>query len=260
MGRFLVWGMAFGPRGRSLAPLWLHALVDVGRWRHDIVLLGDEDVVGLRAPRLRTFEMLREVGQRYGLPPGRFRGWTLNNLKSQIIRYVDVTAYDYVLYLDLDVLTNTDRLEGLVRRKAERGVVAVQEDCVPLAPWKLQALTKLGLPGEGEQTRWARRPICAGVIGFPTTALGLAALRDYHDACVALHFNWSDQAKLTALLNRKYDSDWEFFGDTTYGRREAPRYSETLVHFTGGQDDLLSRYYRSSLQLELPPSPPSTAP
>ena len=248
MSRFLIWGMMYGPRGLRLAPIWLNAIRAVGKWDHDIVLLGDEGVTDFCAPSLTTVDMLSEPMNLCPQPRSKWTKSTCNNFKSQICRHVDITTYEYVLYLDLDVLVNTDRLEAVVRSKSERGMVAVQEDCIPLPNGRFRALHSMGMPDEQEKFEWAKRPICAGMMGFPMNTTGLSIFHDYHAACLESSFKWSDQAKLVALLNRKYIGAWEFLGDTTFGRRTSPPYSETFIHFTGDRDALLQEYYSLNLQ------------
>jgi hypothetical protein len=243
--RFLIWGLAYGLRGMRLAGMWLDAIQTIGKWRHDIILLGDEWVDAFSTSRLKTINIIPELLKQCPHPRSQWTKWTLNNFKSQLCSHIDIAVYDYILYLDMDVLVNSDRLEGLVYDKWKKGIVAVQKDRAPLTDGRLRALHKMGVPDENERAEWARRPICAGMMGFPVNQAGLAVLRDYHDACIEASFEWSDQAKLTALLNRKHNGSWEFLGDTTHGDRFAPPYEETLVHFTANRDVLLERYYLS---------------
>jgi hypothetical protein len=245
--KFLLWGIAFGPLASKLVQIWLDSLLRIGKWEHDIVLLGDENVLRFRAARLRTINIRKDVQKRYNLHRRRWTHWTYNNLKSQILRYVDIAAYQYLLYLDLDVLANSSRLEDLVRAKYESGMICAQRDCISLTDGRIRALRKLGVPCESERIRWAERPICAGIMGFPTSPIGLSALRDYHKACVQMRFKWSDQAKLVALLNREYPGAWDFLGDTVHGRRIAPPYDETLVHFTGPRKSLMTKYFSARI-------------
>jgi hypothetical protein len=90
-------------------------------------------------------------------------------------------------------------------------------------------------------------------MGFPTTAVGLSIFRDYYQACVDMRFRYSDQAKLSALLHRTYGGAWEFVSSAAFGRRAAPRYDATFVHFTAARDAILTTYYW--LQLRKVPLP-----
>ena len=248
-GRFLVWGLAFRQQMRPLAHIWLESLLKIGKWNHDILLLGDEIVPEFAAPRLKTINIVKDIEVRYNFPRQKWNRWTYNNLKSQILNYIDPATYDYLLYLDIDVFVNSNRLESLVRNKWEKGLIAVQRDRTPLDEGRLRSLAKMGMPDVTEKDRWAQRPICAGIIGFPMNFLGLSILQDYCEACVKMRFNLSDQAKLTALLNRKYDGSWDFFGDTTHGQRSAPPYDETLIHFTGRKKVFIEPYFKSRLSI-----------
>lgn len=246
-GRYLIWSICFGERGLRAGRAWLDAVVRVGGWEHDIVLLGGQWVRQLAGTRVRAVDIVDDVVARSGRPRERWTHWTLNNLKSQILHYADVAGYDYLLYLDLDVLINTGRLPGAVQAKRERGKVAVQREQNPLRGRRVRALERLGFPDARELFEWARRPIGAGIMGFPTTPAGLAVLHAYDRACADMGFDLSDQAKLTALLNRRHRDDWEYMGDTTFGRRAFPRYEETFVHFAGQRDALFHGYHRLNL-------------
>jgi hypothetical protein len=227
-----------------MARTWTDALITVGKWRHDIVLLGDEGAMACGGENVRVIDIVQDVAARYQLPAENWVHWTLNNLKGQIGHYVCLSDYDYVLYLDIDVLVNRPHLEAAVTAKWQRGMIAVQEDCEPLDEKRVPALEKLGMPDEAELARWAKRPICSGVMGFPMTPTGRAAFEEYIQACIAMRFAKSDQAKLVAILNRNYAGKWEFFEDTTHGRRAIPAYKELLIHFTGQRDALFHAHHR----------------
>src|SRR5688572_18357711 len=115
--RYLIWTLAFGERSRQLAPIWLDAVQRVGKWRHDIVMLGDHHIADIAGPRLRVFDIYSDVNTRFGMRHRDWTHWTINNLKGQISHYTDLKRYRYILYLDLDVLVNQDRLEAVVESK-----------------------------------------------------------------------------------------------------------------------------------------------
>jgi hypothetical protein len=243
MPRYLIWSIAFDERGRRLAPLWLDAIKSAGRWTDDIVLLGNNSICDLSAPNTQAIDIEKDVEKRYALPRAMWTLYTFNNLKSQIQYYVAFSKYDYILYLDLDVLVNSADLYKEIQLKHERGLVTVQRDYIGLPRGRLAALERLGMPDEAELIRWTMNPVCAGVMGFPTTPLGLKIFQDYYLACREMGFQYSDQAKLSAVLYRKYPNDWDFMANATFGRRSSPRYSEALVHFTGTRDAIMITYY-----------------
>ena len=249
MSAFLVWGVCFGDRCRALAPRWLRALTDIAGWRHDIVLLGDARIASLTHPRLKAIDLARDVQTRFPFLPEPWPAKTPTNLKPQIQFYVDLRRYDYLLYLDLDVLANNDRLEALVQSKCRRGVISVQQDIIPISAGK--TFTGRDTLSPEEKRRWADEAICAGMVGLPTHAAGLALLRDWQAANRERKLAASDQANLIALLLRQYAGRWEYLGDTAIGRR-LHRYDAALVHFSAGKDGLLRDYYRDILRLPEP--------
>jgi len=255
--RLLVWGLCFGRDCRALAPLWLNALFRIGRWRHDVVLLGDRRIESLSHPRLTPINVVPDVERRYGIPAKRWTRATCMNLKPQIQFHVDLAAYDYALFMDLDVLVNTDRLEPLLLSKAARGRICAQRDEAPISADR--EWTGARVLTQEEKRRWGHHAVCAGIVGFPTDTEGLAFIRDWHRVNHAQGFDGDDQANLIGLLLRTYGDRWEYLGDTAVaGRAGMPaRYEETLLHFSGGWYDLaryamMRDYYVRSLHLPHP--------
>src|SRR5262245_2832897 len=115
--KYLVWGLAFGTRGVQLAKTWLAALKEVGGWEHDIVILGDSGILKLTNDNVRVIDIVEDVCLRYRLKKEEWTHWTLNNLKSQIAYYVDISPYSYLLYLDIDVIVNSNRLISVINEK-----------------------------------------------------------------------------------------------------------------------------------------------
>jgi hypothetical protein len=240
---YLIWSVAFGSRGKRLAPIWVDAVRGVGEWRHDMLILGDAIATEGMRGSVKAIDITKDVARRYGLKPTEWTHWTINNMKAQIVHYVDPANYRYMLYTDIDVLVNSAHLEQLVALRDRQQLICVQEDMVPLSRKKMPALEKLGAPDRAEYRRWSQRPICAGIIGFPSSPAGLNALRDYGAACVEMRFEKSDQAKLVAILNRNYEGVWSYIGESVHGRRAWPAYPETFIHFTGQRDSMLIAYY-----------------
>ena len=61
---------------------------------------------------------------------GRTAGLRLGHCKPEIEHYVDLERYDYVLYLDSDILVTTNRLVALVETLCRESHFVVQRDNV----------------------------------------------------------------------------------------------------------------------------------
>lgn len=243
--RFLIWGVCF-EKAVSLAPYWLNSLIEIGRWRHDLVLLGDSGLKSLSHPQLKVFDITGDIRKKYSLPRWKWSNFTATNMKPEIQYYVDLSQYDYALYLDMDILANTDRLEAMVESKRQTGMISVQKDIIPVRADR-PFTGRFTLTPE-EKVRWADVAVCAGMVGVPITETGMSLLKDWQAMNRKARFYQSDQAKLIALLVRQYSGKWDYLGDTVVARK-VDRYPQTLLHFSAGRGDLMKRYYRETLRL-----------
>ncbi len=247
--RFLIWSVCFGEHYRGLARLWLDSLVRTGQWRHDIVLLGDSGIHELSHPQLRTFDVVADLARRFSLPHEQWDRWVTHNWKPAIQFYADLDQYEYVLYCDVDVLVNSDRLESILAAKAATGVITVQQDIVTVSLDRV--FTGRDTLTPEEKKRWADYAICAGIVGVPINELGRQFFADWLATYASINqFRGSDQAKLIPLLLRHYQGRWEYLGDTAVVRQPGPRI-ETLLHFSN-QHALMRDYYGSVLRLREP--------
>jgi hypothetical protein len=246
--RFLIWTISFGPAFGELIPFWLGSIRGTGQWRHDVVLLGDRHVTRFDSCGTRAIDIVASLERQYGVPVSEWYPNLVHNAKPQIMFQTDLDRYDYVLYMDVDCLVNSDRLEELVAAAHARGKITVQRDRLRVG----SGLTCTGrdtLSAE-EKARWSRHAICAGVVGVPTNETGRRFLGAWYDANAASQFRKNDQANLIALLLRHFAEDWEYLGDTRIVQFTGlTRYSETLVHFSGAdqQKELLRKYYTEYL-------------
>jgi hypothetical protein len=247
--RFLIWGLSFGRRCRGLAPLWLNSISQIGRWRHDVVILGDKLVLSLSAPNLKVINIVPDVETKYSFPHRQWDAYVCHNWKPQIQFYTDLSQYDYALYLDMDVLVNTDRLEALLASKVARNKICVQKDVIPISADRF--FTGRDTLTAEEKAKWGEHSMCAGIIGFPTTEVGLRFARHWFETNQEGKFRKNDQSNLIALLLRHYPNDWEYLGDTVIARRLG-RYEETLLHFSAGRHALMRDYYGKTLHLKEP--------
>ena len=67
-GKFLFLGLAFQSHTKLLAKIWLNSLFHIGKWRHDVILLGDEITADFTAPRLKGINIIKNIESRYNFP------------------------------------------------------------------------------------------------------------------------------------------------------------------------------------------------
>jgi hypothetical protein len=245
----LIWTLSFGAAFGKLIPYWLGSIRGMGRWPHDVVLLGDRHVMPFESSDARAIDIVPSLERLYGAPVSDWYANLVHNAKPQILFHVDLDRYDYVLYMDVDCLVNSDRLEGLVAAAHARGKITVQRD-------RLRVRSGLICTGRDtlsadEKKQWGHHAICAGIVGAPTNDMGRRFLNAWYDVNADSQFRKNDQANLIALLLRQYADDWDYVGETRIVQFTAlTRYAETIIHFSGAdrQKDLLRRYYAEYLQ------------
>jgi hypothetical protein len=246
-GRYLIYLVCVGEAYRRYAAMAIAAIRTIGRWTQDIVLLSDSETPLRGVPDVRVIDILSGAKRRYPwLEDGRR---AVIHLKAEVEHHVDLAAYDYVLYLDCDVLVTTDRLPQLVTAWRREDVVVVQQDIIPIASGMRFAGGRILTPDE--RRKWGAFAINSGIVGIPTTPLGRRVLRDWRAGNIRQRFKFSDQGVLLSVLLRKYYGQWGYVTDAVIGREVTP-YPETFVHFTAMKEALMDDYYTKILGLPLP--------
>ena len=163
----------------------------------------------------------------------------VHHLKTELEYHVDLSRYDYVLYLDCDVLVNSGRLPDLIAALSQERAIVVQQDVIAVSSGAGfaggQILSKV------EQKRWGDVAVNAGVVGFPMTPIGRRFLRDWRQLNVDQKFRSRDQGNMIALLLRKYYGQWGYLADAAMGRA-LKRYPHTFVHFTTHKKALMEDF------------------
>jgi hypothetical protein len=250
-GRYLIYSMAFGQEFRRYATMLVRSIREIGRWPHDIVLLSDSPKPLPECEDITVVDIAESLAVRY--PGLRLGARALRQMKGQLEYHVDLSRYDYVLYLDSDVLVTNDRLRDLVPQLCREQAIVVLQDIIAVetrAP-----VTGAQILTIEEQDLWSAYAINAGVVGLPMTPMGRRLLRDWRALNVAQRFKLRDQGNLISLLLRKYYGQWGFLSDAVIGRELTP-YWQTFVHFTTRKETLMEAYYKDILGL----SPPTGSP
>lgn len=246
-GRYLIYMLCFGEKYRRFAAMAIKSAREIGRWSHDVVLLSDSPEPLPGCEDVIVIDMLAAVMERY--PWAELSGNPVHHLKTDLEYHVDLARYDYVLYLDCDLLVTTGRLSDLVPVLCRDSAIVVQQDNPTVASGASFAggeiLTK------HEQQQWGEFAINSGIVGFPTNPMGRRLLRDWRQLNVDQEFRSRDQGNLISLLLRKYYGQWGYVADAVIAR-EVRRYRHTFVHFTKRKDLLMEAYYREILGLTPP--------
>jgi lipopolysaccharide biosynthesis glycosyltransferase len=120
-------------------------------------------------------------------------------MRSRIWRYVDMSKYDYILYLDADTLANKP-IDDLLKHMAKINMIGAQGEGKNL---NHMGHTHLGEFEEHEKTKYGKfMAYCSGVVGWPGNELGQAFIKDWEEYCDKSKSN--DQTVLNSLFYRKY--------------------------------------------------------
>jgi hypothetical protein len=243
--RPLIYLVSFGAGYRRFTQMALNSIREVGRWPHDIVVLSDDGTPFDRGDAT-VIDILPDLQRRYPWFAGT-TGMRMGHCKAEIEFHVDLDRYDYVLYLDSDLLVNRNGLVELVAALSREARAAVQRDAVPVLSGASVAGGWVLTPEE--RAAWAHYQVNSGVVGLPVNAQSRRILRDWRRMNVAARFQSRDQGNLIAVLLRRNFGQWAYVEDATLaGRLE--RYDETLVHFAGEhKHTIMQTYYEQTLGL-----------
>jgi hypothetical protein len=240
MSRYLIYTIAFGERYAAFAAMLVESIYSVGNWAHDVIIMHDGSFI-----RHKKADCMN-VRQGNSPVSSREECW---RYKTLIGGYADLSCYDYIFYLDADILVNTSRLPSMIASLASSDRIYVMKDRKTIGMNRRSTgrylLTNL------EKLKWASVAINAGIVGFPANSFGFDFLERWKEMNLSQPENkFDDQASLYAVLLRNYESRWQYIGDTTHGR-ELKRYAETFIHFTMFKDRFMARYFRDVLELDL---------
>jgi hypothetical protein len=246
-GRYLIYLLCIGEAFRRYAAMAITSIRRIGGWRQEIVLMSDAGQPLLGCPDVTVIDIVTGAKARY--PWLTLRSPALHHLKTELEYHVDLSRYDYVLYVDSDVLVNSSRLTDIVGALSREQAIVVQQDRIAVS-------SGLGFAGgkllsKAEQERWGDFAVNAGVVGFPMTPIGRRLLRDWRQLNVDQQFRSRDQGNLTTVLLRKYYGQWGYLTEATMGLA-VERYPHTFVHFTVRKTTLMEDYYTRILGLTLP--------
>jgi hypothetical protein len=233
---FLILGVCIGERCSRLLPAWLDTIRRVGGFTGDVLVLCDRETPRLMGAHFANVEPTIE---RWGLK-------TATNCKPLIQHHAYLGIYDYLLYLDMDVLVNTARLVPMIETQALRGRLAAQRDVRLIGENRIN--TGMLTLTDDEKSRYGHEHgACAGVVGVPTNATGREFLTDWLARNQEALFDGSDQSRLVQLFWRQYRGLWDYLDDCALVDEHHVRRSETLLHFAGRYDYELLRYWHEHL-------------
>lgn len=130
-------------------------------------------------------------------------------IKSMIHKFIDVSSYSFILYLDSDVLVTRQNLNQLLSFWASCGTI----QCADNEGWTV----KKNVPSTGseiltdeEKDKYHSYGFCAGVVGVPGGQFAFDFFERWWTINATGKFELDDQGNLTALILRNYLDKFEY--------------------------------------------------
>ena len=192
------------------------------------------------------------------------RKWTICRAKTLIDRYVVLADYDYLIYLDVDVLTQgpIEDLEIYLQTNDGSIVTAQNQEGERLGGRgnisfrklkRVKTYSAANLSNVELLKHWFTKAMCSDIVCIPANANGQALLKAWREECLK-NIDY-DQPALQAVLLRQFNplhklAPYSLFGygprHTSYNEEAIPKnVSSTFVHFGGAIKDsrVFTQYY-----------------
>lgn len=186
----LVYGCAFitpdwRDRFVKMANTMLKSL-SISGYSGDVVMLSDKEIPIENAKLIITDPVPIRLTYPYDILLMRTRIW----------KYVDLSRYDYVLYVDCDTLINKP-LDKMFEELIDKKALSAQGEGKQLrrAPMHQTELSKEEIAKYAYEQTW-----CTGIVGWPGDRLDF--IRNWELACDICHSN--DQTAFNAMVFRRY--------------------------------------------------------
>lgn len=215
----LLFGCAFiTPDWKDRFVHMTNTMIDSARisgYKDDLVILSDQKVDIKQADLIVT----DPVPNRLTYP------WDILLMRSRIWRYVDMSKYDYILYVDADTIINKP-LDDLFKHMAEINMIGAQGEGMSLNHMHKTHLYEFE---EHEKKKYGKyMAYCSGIVGWPGNELGQGFIKDWEEYCDKSRSN--DQTVLNTLLYRKYSGRFLPLPGVGYHCGDGPS-DLTIAHF-----------------------------
>jgi len=185
-----------------------------------------------------------------------FKKWAIANVRTLVDSYIPFENYDYILYLDVDVLTRgpAQMFEKFMEQHRGDILLSAAKDNRRLGGRGNFSLRKLRRAKTTEAANlttwellkyWFVQPICSDIVCFPTDELGKRFLREWRVECQKGIYQ--DQAALHAILLRQFRKNYVLtpysifgYGPKHYQYKKDKKLEEVnsvFIHFGGALKD-----------------------
>lgn len=194
---------------REMVKFSILSILDRTDFIGDIIVLSDEegipmdvDFINKRVTVINIYDKFPELRNNI------VNRYNIFCIKSMINKVIDITQYNFVLYLDADTLLNFSNLNQLMNFWASCNVIQIANH----EGWDIsreKPSTGSQFLSREEIIKWKNHGFCAGVLGFPGNQLGIDLLSEWFELNKNGNFELDDQGALTAILLRNYSGRYE---------------------------------------------------
>lgn len=252
----LIWYISFGSYyHKEATKLSVLSLIEWGKFTGDIVILTDQDSMNddihLQYTNIRVINISNFLKQR--IPSADLTNkWNIFCLKPLIHHFVDISKYNYALYLDSDVLIPNEKINFLLQFYAVENKIQIQHN----GEWnvtKNKGSTGSDVLTPEEKKKYWHLSLCAGVVGIPTNNIGLKFLKEWEKKNEEGNWTLDDQGNLFWVIINKFWQNWVYCEDVS---RTQWAMDKSICHYGGSQakemfwehSKRLYKYHKSDAQ------------
>ena len=230
--RTLIYYVCFGEQFKKLLNMSLYSLFNVGKYDGTVVIITD-----FKKEDFYPSERIKIIN----VPDIKKETFFIRNMKSSLINYMDIRDYDFILYLDADVLINSDRLVPLMNEWGNQKHLWIQHDIVPIKKNKPYCGSEVLTPEE--KKNFGNYGFNAGIIGAKTALYSEVCSR-WHILNYQHNFSKCDQGNLVAVIVRNYLDVVKYTNDTAITNRKNDEHrTETILHFLTKSEAAMYSYF-----------------
>ncbi len=210
MSKNLIFYICFGGLyHREMTAMSILSIIDNTNFSGDIVILTDE--IGINHAHTKIRDRVCQINIFDKKPELREvikNKFNVYCIKAMIYEFINISNYQYILYLDADTIINIKDIESVMLYWKVLGKIQIATH----EGWtvaKNRPSTGSQFLTDEEKERWSSLGFCAGVIGIPCNELGLEFLIKWNNLNSRFNYEFDDQGALTALLLRDFYDNYE---------------------------------------------------
>lgn len=234
----LIYFVCFGDRYKNMLNKCLYSLFNVGEYKGEVAIITHFDKKEFYNGDNLKILNVSTISDNITY---------YRNAKPKIVEFVNLEEYDQVLYLDCDILINSNRLNSLlVSWHKSKENIFIQRDITSLRRNKPYCGSEV-LPVE-ERLKYGNYAFNAGVI----TANG----RLFKKLCELWNgknkeheYQKDDQGNLVFVIVRNFIDIIKYTEDTTITNRKNDEYrTETILHFLTKSEGAMYSYFEKYIK------------